>query len=86
MHQIHTCIINIMGTEWKTIYEVRDALCSSTEGNGKYYSDGAVSRRMRELRRFGYDLEKRHLEGRNWEYRLMKFKAGQQPLFVESYL
>ena len=63
---------------WYLAHEIRKAAGSG----GVPASEGL--RRMRELRDFGYDVEKLRDEGRVWRYRLIASRAPEDDKYLEE--
>ena len=59
----------MLGGSWVTLYQLQEAL----DKNGVQASTPAISARVRDLRKQkfgGYNVERRHVGGGLWEYRI----------------
>lgn len=75
MQNVHSSIKKfsfIISHGWFSIYNLKTWLYKGPHSVN--YSDASVSRRMREMRDRGYDLQKRITKGK-WEYKLVKIKG-----------
>lgn len=60
----------IMKNKWWTIPKLQKAIKSQTN---QYYMETTVSARIRDLRKAGYDVIKRHVKNGLWEYRVKEW-------------